>query len=50
LGFLDLGSGEATRRRGRWREEKIPWGKNLKIMAMRTSQLELRAAQVEQSK
>ena len=34
------------RRGGRkWREEKAPWGKNVKNMAARAGHLELRAAQ-----
>jgi hypothetical protein len=37
-----LGIGGRTTREGkrRWREEKMPWGRNLENEAMRASQLE----------
>ena len=37
FGVPSYASKETMKRRRSWREEKMPWGKNLKIMAMRAS-------------
>ena len=45
-----MGLEEDHEDRRRWREEKVLWGRNLKKMAMKAGQLELRVAQIKHGK